>query len=136
MVVDILSQTQECGALVFGGLRTGRRLDRASGCSPFEVGSVTGVNQVDGVGAEVGEVKSVKVIGTQLEDADDFLAIEVEDFEASVREDSGQAEEDVLDREGETAGQFLEDGLVDVARVDRIERGRCWSWGSLGNGGG
>jgi len=102
MVIRILGETQEGGSAELGGFGACLGLNRAFVVTPFEMGSVAGVHELDGVGPEVGEVESVEVAGSKLKDRDDLLAIEVQNFEAPIGEDPGQREEQVLNRDVES----------------------------------
>ena len=90
VLVAVLGEAQEGGAAKLGGFGPGRGLHGALVSAPFEVGAMAGVDEIDGIRGEVGEVEPVEMVGAQLEHGADFFAVEVEDFEASVLEDAGQ----------------------------------------------
>ena len=113
VMIGVLGETKERGAAKFGGFGPGGGLEGAFMRAPFDVSSVAGVDEIDSLGGEVSQVESVEVVGAQLEDGGDFLAVEVEDFEAPIVEDARQEEKEVLHWNVEAMGEFAEDWLMD-----------------------
>lgn len=101
----ILGEAKEGWGGELDGFSGEGRLEGASGFAPFEVGAMTGIDEIATVGAEVSQVEAVESVAAQLEDALDDVAVKVENLEATVLKDMGEVEKAVLDRVMELFGE-------------------------------
>ena len=121
VVLGVLCDAQQRRSTELEGLRAQAGLDRAFVRPPLEVHAMAGVDQVDDLGTDVSEVEAVEMIRPQLEHRNDLFAVEVEDLEAAVDEHPRQAQQNVLHRNVQAAGQFPKGGFVGPVSVLGIE---------------